>query len=92
MDKQIEVCVAAADPPVDGWPKRQASIYVHEKVPEFVNLGDASKFFQQEAEQLEKALYDTLPGSTYSELLKKMLERRTCHFRVSFGELWRGKR
>jgi len=81
-----EVCVAAAEPPVKEWLRRQAVIHIRTKIPEF-SLEKASEFYREEAGRLEKVLYGTLPGGTYSELLVKMLLRRACQFRVSFGAL-----
>lgn len=38
--------------------------------------------YKEQGEMLEKALFSILPGGTYDQLLKNMLERRASLFRV----------
>lgn len=56
-----------------------------EPFPECETLEIASRLFNSEAEALENILHDSLPGGTYSSLLRFMLERRASHFVVSFA-------
>jgi hypothetical protein len=55
-----------------------------ESLPEF--LAALAKVFDSQAEAIETALHDSLPGGTYDRLLGRMLERKATHFRVSFME------
>jgi hypothetical protein len=46
-------------------------------------LLETAKFADNQAQVLEDALYDSLPGATYDRLLGRMLARKSSHFIVS---------
>lgn len=48
-------------------------------------LAQARETYVADATTMEQIFHDTLPGGTYSELLRAMLLRRASHFRVAFG-------
>lgn len=60
------------------------NISATEELPNFTELGRITEFAKAEAAELESALYRTLPGATYDQLLAAMLARRASHFRVPF--------
>jgi hypothetical protein len=61
------------------------TVVIAETIPEFKTLNDISLFASTEANRLEQALYNSLPGATYDRLLGIMLERKATHFRVAHG-------
>jgi hypothetical protein len=87
----IEVTVCKADPiGTDAAPDTHIHITGKlpeskgpiESLPEF--LAASAKVFDSQAEAIEVALHDSLPGGTYDRLLGRMLARKATHFRVAF--------
>jgi hypothetical protein len=62
------------------------NILIDQEVPEFQNLSDADFLYQQDAEQLCAALYDTLPGGMFDRLVVEMLKRTISQLKVSYKE------
>lgn len=70
---------------VAGLPSLSITIIIDEEIKSAKDLAEVSRIFNQQAETLESALHNSLPGGTYSALLEKMLRRRASHFVVSYG-------
>lgn len=55
-------------------------------------IGDAGSLeaarltYEHQGKQLELALYNSLPGGTYDQLLVAMMERKASLFKVSFAD------
>ena len=54
--------------------------------PDYKDLEISTKLFNNEADFLENALNNVLPGGTYNALLCAMLKRKQGHLVVSFGD------
>ena len=61
-------------------------IFAEQEIPDFKTLEEQDKFMQLEAESIEAALYNSLPGGTYDRLLGVMLQHKATHFRVAHKE------
>ena len=51
--------------------------------PNLKTLEEYDEAFLKDAQKVETALYETLPGGTFDRLLGLMLMRKASHFRVS---------
>lgn len=69
-------------------PPEDCHIHIVEALPDLYESGldAAAAHFDQQAEELEVALVNCLPGGTYDRLLGRMLARKASHFRVAFGK------
>ena len=54
--------------------------------PQYNDMKASTKLFNNEADFLENALNNVLPGGTYDALLCAMLKRKQSHLVVSFGD------
>jgi len=61
-------------------------IEVGRELPYSMNFLESGRLMMADAVKLEQALYGVLPGGTYDRLLGKLLERKSSHFIVSFGD------
>ena len=61
-------------------------INIYREVPKAESLEVAATLYDKEAESLEEALYNSLPGGTYDRLVSKMLLRKASHFVIPFGD------
>jgi hypothetical protein len=52
-------------------------------MPTFETIPQYDMVFEADAQEIEAALYNSLPGGTYDRLLGLMLRRVSCHFIVS---------
>jgi len=52
-----------------------------------MGLKEADATFRYDADELERALYHSLPGGTYDHLVSKMLARKASHLVVSHAGL-----
>ena len=66
---------------------RSALIEISQPCPNFDSLPAQAAMFQAEAERLESALLNSLPGGIYDRLLGAMLQRKASHFIVSWKHL-----
>ncbi len=68
----------------------KAHIHIEQELPEFRRDSDTLTLlaiqYDQDAEAIEFALIESLPGGTYDRLLGRMLGRKASHFRVAFGK------
>ncbi len=62
------------------------TIIFKNEFPQFKDLEKSTKVFNNEADFLENALNNVLPGGTYNALLCAMLKRKQGHLVVSFGD------
>lgn len=60
-------------------------INVDQVIPKVEDSQAQRRLFYQEALVLEKALYNSLPGGLYDQLLAGMMQRKVSHFRVPHG-------
>ena len=58
-------------------------ISISEQVPGFTDMVVAEDWFETQAQNIEGALYNFLPGGTYDRLTGLMLARKASHFRVA---------
>lgn len=64
-----------------------ATINITEPIPTPINtLAEADRIFTADAQTLEQALHNALPGGTYDRLLGLMLERKATHFIIAHEE------
>jgi hypothetical protein len=59
------------------------TVIVAETLPAFEKLAEQDLFTSTEANRLEQALYNTLPGATYDRLFAAMCLRKASHLRVT---------
>lgn len=78
-----EIIVHKAQRHFKGASTEDLSIQATEEIPELGSLDGIAGFAGAEAAEIERALYDTLPGATYDRLLGFMLARKSTHFVVS---------
>lgn len=74
-----------AGQPIGNNPPAKTEIRIEVPIPDY-DFDNYPKAFQAQAEQLEKALHDSLPGGTYDRLCGLMLKRKSTHFIVSHEE------
>jgi len=86
MPRSQVVAVAKAAPvdKYDSVPDVQINIV--ERFPNISTLAETGTFARTQAKIIEQALYDSLPGCTYDWLLGCMMERKTSHLHVAYGE------
>jgi hypothetical protein len=85
MPKPVTAAKAA---PTGGQQTPDAYIYIDDDLPPWgpgtkTTLEEADAFFLADAQRLEEALHNSLPGGTYDRLCGLMLARKASHFRVS---------
>lgn len=51
-------------------------------LPDMADLEKAGWYYDQQAQEIEEALYRSLPGGTYDRLVGRLLARKATHFRV----------
>lgn len=83
----IHVRTLKAQPIVEGMTVRGAIIEISQDCPDFDSLPAQAATFQSEAEQIENALRNSLPGGLYDRLLGVMLRYKASHFIVSWAHL-----
>ena len=71
--------------PIGDRPVSSATIVIEEEITTDRTICGADAVFVEDAEYLEMALYNALPGGTYDWLLVKTLERKASHLIVSHG-------
>lgn len=76
----VKVCMAS---PVAHENLEPATIVVDQKLP--TSIISVGEFYRQQADVIEMALHNTLPGGTYDALLRSMLERRASFLRITSG-------
>lgn len=59
-------------------------IEVRLQQPQVDDVQSATRVFEQDADALARALWDSLPGGTIDRLLMRLLEERVSLFRVGF--------
>lgn len=69
--------------PIGNDPRSTATIEIDNITPRLKGLADQDALYQTEAEKLEDALFNTLPGGIYDRLCGCMLRRKSTHFIVS---------
>jgi hypothetical protein len=74
--KPIRIFIAKAQPISQTCPVPDYTIALCVKDLEFATLEEARIYYAKEAEMLESALNNALPGDTYHALLVRMLERK----------------
>ena len=87
------VVVAKAHPVRDGTTIQSIAIDISGELPPLRlpldmaewDMAEWERYLDVQAAIVEQALFDALPGGTYTHLLVKMLERRTCLLRVPLG-------
>ena len=55
------------------------------QINEFDSLDKACVYYESQANQIEEALHDVLPGGVYDRLLAAMMTRRASYLRTPFG-------
>ncbi len=83
-----ELTIAKAQTVLSDHPIPDIHIHISGEQPEFDPRGGLAVwgiYWGEQAELLELALYDSLPGGTYDRLLGRMLARKATHFRGAFG-------
>ena len=58
-------------------------IRIEAQLPHAEALAEAARVYNCDAEMLETAVHESLPGGTYDRLLGMMLERKASHFAVA---------
>jgi hypothetical protein len=74
-----------AQPIVESEPVQSVTVEIDQAMPKFKDLTSQHVVFLAKAEELEHALYNSLPGGLYDRLLGAMLRRKSSHFIVAFG-------
>ncbi len=84
----VKLVIEKAEPTTPDKPVEDVMISIH-RTGELDDCtpGQARAVYQTDARDLCDVLHSALPGGTFAELLSCMLEKRTCHFKVSFGDL-----
>lgn len=66
------------------FPVPDTTIVIELEIKDAESLHEAAKAYQADARKLCEALYESLPGGTFDQLLVEMLRRKASHFKVSY--------
>lgn len=88
MAKMIVVSKAN---PVHGNEIEPVVIEVSNKLPQFARSEDVAAWFLGDAQLIENALHQSLPGGTYDRLLGLFVQRKASQLVVAYPELERTK-
>jgi hypothetical protein len=76
MRTSKDVSVHKASPIVHTQPTPDVTISIADQISDNLELADLQKVFVNDARALERALFDSLPGGTYDQLLLLMFKRQ----------------
>jgi hypothetical protein len=75
-----------AQPTIKDRPVESVEIHIEQEIPDSKTLEEAAETYNQQAEKLERVLYNALPGGVYDGLAAYIMARKASHFKVSYGE------
>ena len=87
--REVYVCKAE---PVASDTVLSTHIHIETQIPPELEKGNSwekvmAGFYQDEADRIEKALWNGLPGGTYDRLLAAMLNRAASLYHLSHGDI-----
>ena len=85
--EEVNVCKAAL---TGTKPTEPIAIIIDQELPQQENLEAIHNFATRQADMIEAALVDALPGATYDRLLMRMLERKASFYIVSHMKIMGG--
>ena len=86
-EKHISACKAES---IGKQTVPRAIIDIGDTLPNFNSLECARGWYTSEAQEIEAALHESLPGGTYDQLLAAMMKRKSSLFRVPLPEAANG--
>jgi len=89
MPKIIHIAKAEPMPGAEQSPPNTI-IQIDGKIPGFLTPEHTNTWYHEQAELLEAAIREAVPGGTYDRLLETMLTHKASHFRVSFWDRFPG--